>query len=129
MTTGQSHKRRGARFEIQLANALEADERFSAQRLPRSGNKDQGDLFLHDHKWNERWVVEAKAPGRDGRINLPEWWRQTVTETGHYRAAHSGVTAEPLLVVKARSRPVMKSWAIMPLDVFFMMEEWAGGEG
>ncbi len=55
---------------------------LNAQRLPRSGRNDVGDAYVPGV--NGSYVVEAKAPRRDGRIDLSGWLREADTEADNY---------------------------------------------
>ena len=80
----QANKRRGAAFEIELADWF-MTQGLNAQRLPRAGRNDIGDVFLPTA--NDFYVVEAKAPRRDGRIDLSGWLREAYIEAENYRIA------------------------------------------
>jgi len=80
----QANKRRGAAFEIELADWF-MTQGLNAQRLPRAGRNDIGDVFLPTA--NDFYVVEAKAPRRDGRIDLSGWLREAYVEAENYRIA------------------------------------------
>lgn len=66
-------------------------------------------------------ILECKAPGKDGRMNLPDWWRQANTEAVNYARARglALVEVEPLVIVKARSKPVSQAWVVTTLERFY----------
>lgn len=115
MATQQaSNKRRGAAFEIELADWL-LDQGFQAQRLPRAGRNDIGDVFLPTV--NDFYVVEAKAPRRDGKIDLSGWTKEATVEAENYRAAKRlNITPVPLVIIKAPNRGIGEAYVVQRLS-------------
>lgn len=108
-------KRRGAGFEIDLLNHLRS-EGFDVERLRLAGANDEGDLALrHAHGVT---IIEAKAPGSHGRIDLAGWLREAETEAANYarsRLLEPG-DVTPLLVVKARQQPISHAYVVQRLN-------------
>lgn len=118
MTTRQSHKRRGATFETDLVRWLR-ERGYDAERLRLAGKADEGDVrVLADGGVT---VMEAKAPGEAGRIDLSGWVREAHVEAGNYAEAR-GVThavVRPVVVIKARGKSLADAYVVQRLgDVF-----------
>jgi Holliday junction resolvase len=115
MATQQaSNKRRGAAWEIDLADGLTIHG-LNAQRLPRAGRNDIGDVFLSTP--NDSYVIEAKAPRRDGKIDLSGWLREADIEAENYRKSKGlAVAPTPLVIIKASNKGVMESYVVQRLS-------------
>jgi hypothetical protein len=115
MATQQaSNKRRGAAWEIDLADEL-VNEGYEAQRLPRAGRNDIGDVFLKTV--NDAYVIEAKAPRRDGRIDLSGWLREAEIEAENYRISKNlSIAPTPLVIIKASNKGVMEAYVVQRLS-------------
>lgn len=115
MTTPQkSNKRRGAAWEIDLADWF-VEHEYEAQRLPRAGRNDIGDVFLKTA--NDIYVVEAKAPRRDGKIDLSGWIREAQVEAENYRVAKKlKVAPTPLVIIKASNKGVEEAYVVQRLS-------------
>lgn len=115
MATQQaSNKRRGAAWEIDLEDWF-LENQYEAQRLPRAGNKDIGDVFLRTV--NDLYVIEAKAPRRDGRIDLSGWLNEADIEAENYRIAKKlKIAPVPLVIIKASNKGVGESYVVQRLS-------------
>ena len=115
MATQQaSNKRRGAAWEIDLADWFITNS-HEAQRLPRAGRNDIGDVFLRMP--NDTYVIEAKAPRRDGKIDLSGWLREADVEAENYRKAKNlAVAPTPLVIIKASNKGVEEAYVVQRLD-------------
>jgi len=112
-TQQQSNKRRGAAFEIDLADWF-IDEEYEAQRLPRAGRNDIGDVFLKTA--NDSYVVEAKAPRRDGKVDLSGWLREAYLEAENYRKSKKlAVAPTPLVIIKASNKGIEDAYVVQRL--------------
>ena len=110
----KSNKRRGAAFEIDLADWL-MTQGLNAQRLPRAGRNDIGDVFLPTV--NDIYVIEAKAPRRDGRIDLSGWLREADIEAENYRKQKNlSVAPHPLVIIKASNKGIEESYVVQRLS-------------
>jgi len=110
----KSNKRRGAAFEIDLADWF-MQQGLNAQRLPRAGRNDIGDVFLP--ATNDIYVVEAKAPRRDGKIDLSGWIREALVEAENYRVAKRlKVAPTPLVVIKASNKGIEDAYVVQRLS-------------
>jgi len=108
MSQQKSNKRRGAAWEIDLADWF-MEQGLNAQRLPRAGRNDVGDVYVPGV--NGAYVVEAKAPRRDGRIDLSGWIREAEIEAENYRVAKRlAVAPTPLVIIKASNKGVGEAW-------------------
>jgi Holliday junction resolvase len=109
----KSNKRRGANFEIELADWF-VEHGLNAQRLPRAGRNDIGDVFLPG--LNSIYVVEAKAPRRDGRIDLSGWLREAEVEAINYRNQKNlAVVPTPLVIIKASNKTIGEAYVVQRL--------------
>ena len=115
MTTQQkSNKRWGAAYEIDLADWF-IEEEYEAQRLPRAGRNDIGDVFLKTA--NDIYVIEAKAPRRDGKIDLSGWIREAQIEAENYRVAKKlKVAPHPLVIIKASNKGIGEAYVVQRLS-------------
>jgi Holliday junction resolvase len=112
-TQQASNKRRGAAFEIELADWL-MEQGLNAQRLPRAGRNDIGDVYLPAN--NDGYVIEAKAPRRDGRIDLSGWLREAELEAENYRIQKRLIlTPAPLVIIKASNKGIGDSYVVQRL--------------
>ncbi len=110
----QANKRRGAAFEIELADWF-MTQGLNAQRLPRAGRNDIGDVFLPTA--NDFYVVEAKAPRRDGRIDLSGWLREAYVEAENYRIAKKlALAPNPLVIIKAANKGIGDAYVVQKLS-------------
>jgi hypothetical protein len=109
-----ANKRRGAAWEIDLADwFVELD--YEAQRLPRAGRNDIGDVFLKTV--NDSYVIEAKAPRRDGRIDLSGWLREADIEAENYRLSKRLLLApSPLVIIKASNKGIGDAYVVQKLS-------------
>ena len=115
MTTRASHKARGAKFETDTKDTFRTSG-YEAERLARTGAKDEGDVIVRGWLGFDHVVVECKAPGRDGSIDLSGWLREASTERGHYadaRGLHTGTLGVAL--IKARGKGIEDSYDVIRL--------------
>jgi hypothetical protein len=110
----KSNKVRGASFEIDLAAWL-LEQGLNAQRLPRAGKNDIGDVFLPTV--NDIYVIEAKAPRRDGKIDLSGWLREADIEAENYRKAKKlALAPTPLVIIKASNKGIEDAYVVQRLS-------------
>ena len=120
MTTLKSHKRRGASFEIDLRDYFRRNG-YDSERLARRGSKDEGDIVVRQDFLGKIGIIEAKAPGKSGRIDLPGWTREAQTEAGNYSEARN-IERDKILsavVIKARGKSIEDSYLVLRLDDVF----------
>ena len=120
MTTRKSHKARGATFETDIRDWFRANG-YDAERLARTGAKDEGDVAIRANFLGSIGVIECKAPGAGNAISLSGWAKEAQTEAEHYSQARgldrSAVLAAVL--IKARGRSIEDSYLVLRLgDVF-----------
>ncbi len=109
-----ANKRRGASWEIDLADWL-VEDGLNAQRLPRAGRNDIGDVVIHGV--NGIYIVEAKAPRRDGRIDLSGWMKEAFVESNNYKTAKKlAVAPTPLVIIKAPNKGVGEAYVVQRLS-------------
>jgi hypothetical protein len=112
-TQQQANKRRGAAWEIDLADGF-IEAGYEAQRLPRAGRNDIGDVYLPAN--NDGYVIEAKAPRRDGRIDLSGWLREAYVEAENYRKSKKLATAPtPVVIIKASNKGIEDAYVVQRL--------------
>jgi len=120
MTTRKSHKQRGATFETDIRNWFRGFG-YDAERLARTGKRDEGDVAVRSDFLGSVGVIEAKAPGASGRIDLSGWTKEAQIEATHYAEAR-GLDRESVLaaiVIKARGKSIADSYLVFRLgDVF-----------
>ena len=120
MTTRKSHKQRGATFETDIRNWFRGFG-YDAERLARTGKRDEGDVAVRSDFLGSVGVIEAKAPGVSGRIDLSGWTKEAQIEATHYAEAR-GLDRESVLaaiVIKARGKSIADSYLVLRLgDVF-----------
>jgi hypothetical protein len=118
MTTRQSHKRRGKTFETDILKWLR-DRGYKAERLALAGAKDEGDVVVINDDFYV--VLEAKAPGEDGKTNLAGWLREAETEAANFADAR-GISKESvqyLVVIKARGKGIDQAYTVSRLGIEF----------
>lgn len=114
MTTRKSHKARGATFETDLKDNARG-KGYDAERLARTGAKDEGDIVVRAVKFSGTAIVEAKAPGSTGKIDLSGWLREAETEKLNYAEAR-GLKEDKLIsmvVIKARGKSIEEAYVVM----------------
>jgi len=120
MTTRKSHKARGATFETDIRDWFR-NNGYDAERLARTGAKDEGDVAVRADFLGSIGVIECKAPGAGNAIDLSGWTKEAQTEATHYAEAR-GIKRDavlPALVIKARGKAIEDAYLVMRLgDVF-----------
>lgn len=120
MTTRQSHKRRGFNFETELRDYFRRNG-YDSERLARTGRLDEGDIVVRKDFLGSIGVIEAKAPGQNGRIDLSGWSKEAKVEAGNYARAREidEGTILPAVIIKARGKSTADSYLVFRLgDVF-----------
>ena len=120
MATRKTHKVRGATFESDLRDYARALG-YDAERLARAGSKDEGDVSIRAVGLHGTAIVEAKAPGADGKIDLPGWLREAKVEAQNYGDARGIDVGDliPMVVIKARGKSIEEAYVVMRWgDVF-----------
>jgi len=120
MTTRKSHKARGATFESDIRDWFRANG-YDAERLARTGARDEGDVVVRSDFLGSIGVIECKAPGAGNAIDLSGWTKEAQLESKHYADArgieHSQVL--PVVLIKARGKSIADSYLVLRLgDVF-----------
>lgn len=112
------NKTKGAEFELDvLAHIRNRKHLQDAERLPKSGKLDEGDLTFVGV--NGRFCVEAKNAER---LNLGGWIKEAIVEAKNYatKRKHS-IEPTPVVVIKARRKSVGEAYVVMRLDDFLDM--------
>lgn len=105
-------KRRGAQWETDLLTYFR-QRGLLAERLPKTGVKDEGDLWVHGGNMDRYCVVEAKNAAR---ITLSEWVEEAKLEAAHFAAARGLTFANPIVVIKRRNHGVERAYVVQELD-------------
>ena len=120
MTTRKSHKARGATFETDLRNYFRTNG-YNAERLARTGARDEGDIVVSSDFLGSIGVIEAKAPGAGNKIDLSGWTKEAQLEAKHYAEAIglSGDQITPAVIIKARGKAIADAYLVFRLgDIF-----------
>jgi hypothetical protein len=116
MTTRKSHKQRGATFETDLRDYFRRNG-LDAERLARTGARDEGDIAVRADFLGSIGVIEAKAPGQSGRIDLSGWTKEAQVEATHYSQAR-GIDRKavlPAVIIKARGKSISDAYLVLRL--------------
>lgn len=116
MTTRKSHKQRGATFETDLRDYFRRNG-LDAERLARTGARDEGDIAIRADFLGSIGVIEAKAPGQSGRIDLSGWTKEAQLEATHYSQAR-GIDRKavlPAVIIKARGKSISDAYLVLRL--------------
>lgn len=120
MTTRKSHKARGANYETDLRDYFRRNG-YDSERLARTGKLDEGDIVVRKDFLGSIGIIEAKAPGQSGRIDLSGWTKEAQVEARHYAEAR-GIDASavlPSVCIKARGKSIADSYLVFRLgDIF-----------
>jgi Holliday junction resolvase len=121
MTTRKSHKARGATFETDTKDYFRTLG-FDAERLARTGAKDEGDVVVRADFLGARiGIIECKAPGAGNAIDLSGWTKESQREATNYAEARD-IDRESILaavLIKARGKSIADSYLVLRLgDVF-----------
>ena len=120
MTTRKSHKARGATFETDIRDWFR-NRGYDAERLARTGAKDEGDVSVRADFLGSIGVLECKAPGAGNAIDLSGWTKEAQTEAKNYAEARAlgKELVLPAVVIKARGKSIADSYLVLRLgDVF-----------
>jgi len=120
MVTRKTHKVRGATYETDIKDWFR-EHGYDSERLARTGAKDEGDVVVRANFLGRVGVIEAKAPGQSGRIDLSGWTKEAQIEATHYAEARNLQREEviPAILIKARGKSISDSYLVLRLgDVF-----------
>jgi Holliday junction resolvase len=120
MTTRKSHKARGATFESDIRDWFRANG-YDAERLARTGTRDEGDVVVRKDFLGSIGVIECKAPGAGNKVDLSGWSKEAQLEAVHYAEAR-GLSQEEVvaaLIIKARGKSIADAYLVLRLgDIF-----------
>jgi Holliday junction resolvase len=120
MTTRKSHKVRGATFESDIRDWFRANG-YDAERLARTGTRDEGDVVVRKDFLGSIGVIECKAPGAGNKVDLSGWTREAQVESVHFAEAR-GLSKEEViaaLIIKARGKSIADAYLVLRLgDIF-----------
>lgn len=120
MTTMKAHKARGAGYEVDIRDWFRT-RGYDAERLARAGARDEGDVVVRSDFLGSIGILECKAPGASGKIDLSGWTREAQVEAKHY-AESRDIKREsilPAVVIKARGKSISDSYVVMRLGDLF----------
>lgn len=113
-----ANKAKGTRYEREVTDYLA--EMFDAQRLPRTGSKDEGDVEVRFGKF--RLIIEAK---NHKTLNFADWIKQSEVEADN-REAKISVPCIPLVFAKRRGKGVAESYVVMQAQDLVTLLQMAG---
>jgi glycine cleavage system aminomethyltransferase T len=120
MTTRKSHKARGATFESDIRDWFRANG-YDAERLARTGARDEGDVVVRSDFLGSIGIIECKAPGAGNKVDLSGWSKEAQLEAQHYADARELERKKIIaaLVIKARGKSIADAYLVLRLgDVF-----------
>jgi len=120
MTTRKSHKARGATFESDIRDWFRANG-YDAERLARTGARDEGDVVVRSDFLGSIGIIECKAPGAGNKVDLSGWSKEAQLEAQHYAEARELEREKIIaaLVIKARGKSIADAYLVLRLgDVF-----------
>jgi glycine cleavage system aminomethyltransferase T len=120
MTTRKSHKARGATFESDIRDWFRANG-YDAERLARTGARDEGDVVVRSDFLGSIGIIECKAPGAGNKVDLSGWSKEAQVEAQHYAEARELEREKIIaaLVIKARGKSIADAYLVLRLgDVF-----------
>jgi glycine cleavage system aminomethyltransferase T len=120
MTTRKSHKARGATFESDIRDWFRANG-YDAERLARTGARDEGDVVVRSDFLGSIGIIECKAPGAGNKVDLSGWSKEAQVEAQHYADARELEREKIIaaLVIKARGKSIADAYLVLRLgDVF-----------
>ena len=114
MVTRATHRARGSNHESDIQNDARA-KGYESDKIARAGAKDQGDVIVRDVEIKGHAIVEAKAPGLDGKIDIPGWLREAKVEAQNYAEARGLDIGRliPMVVIKARGKSIDEAYVVM----------------
>lgn len=114
-----ANKAKGTRYEREVVDYLA--EMFDAQRLPRTGSKDEGDVEVRFGKF--RLIIEAK---NHKAMNFADWIKQAEVEADNREAKLNDVACVPVVFAKRRGKGVANSYVVMDASEFVLLLQMAG---
>ena len=120
MTTRKSHKARGANFESDIRDWFRANG-YDAERLARTGARDEGDVVVRSDFLGSIGIIECKAPGAGNKVDLSGWSKEAQLEAQHYADARELEREKIIaaLVIKARGKSIADAYLVLRLgDIF-----------
>jgi hypothetical protein len=107
-------KRKGSQFETDLVKYFRVHG-FDAERLPRTGAKDEGDVLLRLN--GLPFVVEAKATRA---LDLAGWTAEALNEAKNWGESRNVPMPNYAVIHKRRNAPIALAYVTIPLY------EWLG---
>ncbi len=114
-----ANKAKGTRYETEVTEVLA--EQFDAQRLPRTGVKDEGDVEIRFP--NFRIVIEAK---NHKTMQLADWIKQAEWEADNREEKLTDTACIPVVFAKRRGKSAANSYVVMDATEFMLLLKLAG---
>jgi hypothetical protein len=114
-----ANKAKGTRFETEITELIA--EQFDAQRLPRTGVKDEGDVEIRFQ--NFRIIIEAK---NHKSLALADWIKQAEIEADNREEKLKDTACIPVVFAKRRGKNAANSYVIMDATEFLLLLKMAG---
>jgi hypothetical protein len=109
-------KRAGAKFERDFLQWLR-EYAVDAERLRPTGTQDEGDIAVRTEAFDV--VCELKAPGPGRPVQLGPWMAEAEIEAKNYSLRRYGKETLPVLVIKARNKPLEEAFVVLRAREFF----------
>jgi hypothetical protein len=115
-----ANKAKGTRYESELVELLN-NMLFDAQRLPRTGVKDEGDIEVRLREC--RLIIEAK---NHKALALADWLKQADVEADNREEKLGVVACVPAVFAKRRGKNAANSYVIMDATEFLLLLKMVG---
>lgn len=115
-----ANKAKGSRYENEVVEML-AGMHFDAQRLPRTGAKDEGDVEVRLREC--RLIIEAK---NHKGFALADWLKQAEVEADNRESKLGNVACIPAVFAKRRGKSAANSYVVMDATEFLSLLKMAG---
>jgi hypothetical protein len=114
------NKAKGTRYENEIVE-LFIGMHFDAQRLPRSGSRDEGDVEVRLKDC--RLIIEAK---NHKSLAFSDWLKQAQTEADNREEKVGNVACVPVVFAKRRGKNAAGSYVVMEAEEFLLLLKMAG---
>jgi hypothetical protein len=94
---------------------------FDAQRLPRTGTKDEGDVEVRLGEC--RLIIEAK---NHKTLLFSDWLRQAELEADNREEKLGNVACVPVVFAKRRGKNAAGSYVVMEAEEFLLLLKMVG---
>lgn len=112
----KANKRKGSAYEIDLVDFVRVEMELDAERLPRTGRNDQGDLVIRLTP-DLHLIIEAK---NTQKIDLAGFLAEATVEAGNYGNARN-LDTYGAVAVKRRNHSTASSYLVMEFHEFIAL--------